>query len=80
MEVQPNEVYTSEEVQSILKISNSTLKRWIKGGIIKANKIGGRYRVIGRDLLHLISPAIESRTANLYLKFKGAVKKKIENW
>lgn len=80
MEIVPHEVYTSEEAQTILKISNSTLKRWVKNGLIKANKVGGQYRILGKDLLYAISPAVESRTANLYLKLKSAVKKKVENW
>lgn len=80
MEVQPNEVYTSEEAQEILKISHSTIKRLIKKGLIKANKVGGRYRILGKDLLHTISPAVESRTANIYLKLKKKIKEKVDNW
>lgn len=80
MEIQPNEVYTSEEAQEILKISNSTIKRLIKKGLVKANKVGGRYRILGKDLLHAISPAVESRTVNIYLKLKKKIKDKIREW
>ncbi|MBI5077330.1 helix-turn-helix domain-containing protein [Candidatus Falkowbacteria bacterium] len=80
MEIQPNEVYTAEEAQEILKISKSTMKRLVKNGLIKANKIGGRYRILGKDLLHTISPAIESRTVNFYLKIKKKIKEKVEDW
>lgn len=80
MEIKPNEVYTTEEAQEILKISNSTIKRLIKKGLVKANKVGGRYRILGKELLRAVSPTIESRTANAYLKLKSAVKKKVEDW
>ncbi|NQT50169.1 helix-turn-helix domain-containing protein [Candidatus Kuenenbacteria bacterium] len=80
MEINPNEVYTTEEAQDYLKISNSTIKRLIKGGILKAHKVGGRYRLLGKDVLRAVSPEVESRTANVYLKLKKKVKKTIENW
>lgn len=80
MEVKPNEVYTTEEAQELLKISNSTIKRLIKKGLIKANKVGGCYRILGKEILRAVSPTVESRTANTYLKVKKAVKKKVEDW
>jgi len=80
MEINPNELYTTEETQGLLRISNSTIKRLIKKGLIKANKIGGRYRILGKDVLNAISPEVESRTANLYLKIKKKIKEKVENW
>ncbi len=80
MEIKPDELYTTEEAQSFLRISNSTIKRLIKNGLIKANKIGGRYRILGKDLLHAISPEVESRTANFYIKIKKKIKEKVEDW
>jgi len=56
MEVKENEVYTSDEVKSILKISQSTFLRLIKKGILKAGKIGGQYRILGKELLRVICP------------------------
>lgn len=80
MEINPNEIYTMEETQEILKVSNSTVKRLIKKGLVKANKIGGRYRILGKDLLRVISPEVESKTVSLYLKLKKFIKKKIQDW
>ena len=37
-EIKPNEIYTTEEAQNFLKISESTIKRMLKKGIIKAKK------------------------------------------
>ena len=80
MEINPNEVYTTEEAQDFLKVSNSTIKRLIKNGIIKAYKVGGRYRILGKDVLHAVSPAVESRTANFYLRLKKKAKQVIQDW
>ncbi|MFC1517415.1 helix-turn-helix domain-containing protein [Candidatus Margulisiibacteriota bacterium] len=56
MEIKENEVYTSEEVKSILKISQSTFLRLIKKGLLNASKIGGQYRILGKELLRAVCP------------------------
>ena len=56
MEIKEMAVYTSQEVQEILKISTSTFMRLVKKGALKAAKIGGQYRILGKDLLAAISP------------------------
>ena len=79
-QIEPNEVYTTEEARDFLKISESTIKRHLKRGIIKANKIGGRYRVLGRELLRLVSPEAEEKAVGIYRRLKEKTKKKIEKW
>lgn len=79
-EINPNEIYTTSETQSLLKISNSTLKRLLKRGLIKANKIGGQYRITGKELLRLVSPQIERKAVSAYQKLKKNIKNKIKNW
>jgi len=79
-EINPNEVYTTNEAQSLLKISNSTMKRLLKKGMIRANKIGGQYRVMGKELLRLLSPTIERRAVATYQQLKKKVKRKIKTW
>jgi len=37
-EIKPHAVYTTGEAEKILKISNSTLKRLLKKGLLKAKK------------------------------------------
>ena len=78
--IEPNKIYTTEEAQDYLKISNSTIKRFLKKGIIHANKVGGRYRILGRELLRLVSPEAERTGEKVYLKLKEKIKKTIEKW
>ncbi|OGM96104.1 MAG: hypothetical protein A3B86_02110 [Candidatus Yanofskybacteria bacterium RIFCSPHIGHO2_02_FULL_38_22b] len=80
MEIRPNEVYTTGETQDLLKISNSTMKRLLKRGLIKANKIGGQYRIMGKEILKAISPTVERQAVHTYQKIKRGVKRKIKNW
>jgi len=78
--IKPNEVYTTKEAQDYLKVSNSTIKRFLKKGIVQANKVGGRYKILGRELLRLVSPETERKGEKIYLKIKQKVKKTIEKW
>ena len=79
-EIKPDEVYTTKESQDFLRVSNSTIKRFLKNGILKANKVGGRYRVMGRELLRLVSPEVEKEAAKVYQKLKKQTKKTIAKW
>ncbi len=79
-EIKPNSVYTTEEAQEYLKVSPSTIKRLLKKGIIRANKVGGRYRIMGQELLRLVSPKAERKAISLYLRLKEKAKKTIEKW
>lgn len=79
-EIKPNAIYTTQETQAALRVSNSTIKRLLKKGLIRANKIGGQYRILGKEILTLISPAIEKRTEESYHKLKNKVIKKVSNW
>ncbi len=80
VKIYPENLYTTSDAQDFLKVSKSTLKRYLKSGIIKAYKVGGRYKIWGKDLLRLVSPEVEVKGANLYQKAKLKVKKKIEQW
>ena len=78
--INPNQVYTTEEARNFLKISTSTAKRWLKRGILRANKIGGRYRIWGKELLRLVSPEAEEKAVKAYQKLQQKTKKTIEKW
>jgi excisionase family DNA binding protein len=79
--IKPNQVYTTKEAQDFLKISKSTIKRWLKKGIIKAYKIGGgRYRIWGSEILKLISPKVESKVYKVYKSFRDKTRETIEKW
>ncbi len=79
-EIKPNAVYTTEETQKLLKISNSTIKRMLKRGLIKANKIGGQYRIMGKEILRLVSPEVEQKAIKSYLNMKKKVVDVINKW
>lgn len=66
MQINEHEVYTHEETQAILKVSSSTVTRMIKKGLIRAAKVGKQYRIMGKELLRVLSPKVEDRVGKLY--------------
>jgi len=78
--IKPEEIYTTKEAQDFLKVSESTFKRFLKKGIIKAYKVGGTYRIWGSEILKLVSPEVESGVYKVYRKIKEKTKKTIEKW
>jgi excisionase family DNA binding protein len=78
--IEPNGVYTTEETRDYLKISTSTIKRLLKSGAIRANKIGGQYRILGKEILRLVSPEIEKKAVKSYLDLKRKVVRRINKW
>jgi len=79
-EIKPNEVYTPTETGDLLKVSSSTIKRLLKSGILRANKIGGQYRIMGHELLKLLSPEVDKKATDVYQKIKKQTIKQINNW
>ena len=79
-EINPNEIYTTEETRELLKISSSTMKRILKRGLIRANKLGGQYRIFGKEILRAISPTVERRAVSKYQGFKKKIKSKVKSW
>ncbi len=68
MEINANEVYTPKETQALLKVSSSTMTRLIKRGLIKTAKVGKQYRILGRDILRMLSPELEDKVGKVYNK------------
>ncbi len=68
MEIKANEVYTTQEAQRLLKVSPSTTMRLIKKGIIRTAKVGKQYRIMGKELLRLVSPQLEDHLGKVYNK------------
>ncbi len=79
-EIKPNVIYTVSETQKLLKVSNSTIKRLLKKGLIRGNKVGRQYRILGREILRLVYPGAEEATVSGYLTLKKKVANKIEKW
>ncbi len=66
MIVDEQEVYTPQEAISILKISDSTFRRLIKKGVLRAAKIGGQYRILGKHILLLLNPNLPEKVKKTY--------------
>lgn len=79
-EIKPHEIYTTQETQDLLKISSSTIKRLLKRGLIRANKVGGQYRILGKEILRLVSPQLEAQAGRKYMALKRKVIKTINPW
>lgn len=79
-EINPNEVYTPVETEKLLKVSKSTVKRLIKKGLLKANKVGKQYRILGHELLKMLSPELDIKATDLYQKVKIKTIKKTRDW
>lgn len=79
-EIRPEAVYTTGEAERVLKVSNSTMKRLLKKGALHANKVGGQYRILGKELLRVLSPSVERKAVKTYQKLKKKIKEKIKNW
>jgi excisionase family DNA binding protein len=79
-EIKPDQIYTTEETRDFLKISESTIKRLLKKGAIKAYKVGGQYRIWGKEILKLVSPEVESGARQVYHKLKNKAKEAMKQW
>ena len=78
MTLNENEVYTLDEAQQILKISPSTSLRLIKKGLIRAAKVGKQYRIMGKELLRLLSPQLEDHVGKAYNRARHWIHKGID--
>jgi excisionase family DNA binding protein len=79
-QINPNEVYTPKETEDLLKVSKSTIKRMLKSGLLRANKVGKQYRILGHEILRLVSPNIEQKAVDTYQKIKVKTRQHIKDW
>ncbi len=79
-EIKPGKVYTPKEARDFLKVSDSTMKRMIKSGIIKAYKVSGQYRIWGAEILKLLSPEIGYGIYKVYKNIREKTKETIKKW
>ena len=66
MRILEDTIYTPKETQKYLKISQSTMTRMLKSGLIRAAKVGKQYRIFGKEILRVISPALEDKIGKAY--------------
>jgi len=79
-EIKPNKIYTPKEARDFLKVSDSTMKRMLKNGIIKAYKVSKQYRIWGSEILMLVSPKLESKVYKVYKKIRENTREAIKKW
>jgi len=56
------------------------MKRLLKRGILRANKVGRQYRILGKEILRIVSPKLEGKAVESYLGLKHKVVDKINKW
>ncbi|MBH41824.1 MAG: hypothetical protein CL685_03855 [Candidatus Magasanikbacteria bacterium] len=79
-EINEKAVYTTKETEQLLKVSNSTVKRLLKRGVLRANKVGGQYRILGKEILRILSPELEKKTTKVYMDVKKKAVNVINKW
>ncbi|MFH1799454.1 MAG: helix-turn-helix domain-containing protein [Candidatus Omnitrophota bacterium] len=79
MQINEHEAYTPKESQALLKVSASTMTRMIKKGLIQAAKVGKQYRIMGKELLRVLSPKIEDKIGKAYNKARHWAHKGIDD-
>ena len=68
MEIKEHEVYTPQEARVLLKVSSSTITRMIRQGLMRTARVGKQYRIMGKELLRIVSPQLEDKVGKLYNK------------
>jgi len=79
-EIKPGKIYTPKETRDFLKVSESTMKRMIRDGIIRAYKVSGQYRIWGIEILKLTSPSFRFRLYRFYMKIRNKTRQIIKAW
>lgn len=78
LEINENSVYTVKEAEELLMVSTSTMMRLIKKGLINAAKVGKQYRILGKELLRVVSPKLEDKVGKAYNKARNWVHEGME--
>ncbi len=79
-EIKPNQIYTPKETEALLKVSNSTIKRMLKNGLLRDNRVGEQYRILGHEILRLVSPKVEQKAVDVYQVIKAKAREKVKDW
>lgn len=54
MEIEPNRVYSFDEVLKLLQLSPVTLRKLVRNGTIPATRLGKKYRFLGSELINCL--------------------------
>jgi hypothetical protein len=52
----------------------------LKQGLLRANKVGKQYRILGHELLRLVSPEVDKKATDVYQKVKMKTIDKTRDW
>lgn len=78
MKIEEHAVYTVDETKDILKVSKSTMMRLIKSGLIRTARVGKQYRILGKEILRVVSPKLEDKVGKVYNKARTWVHKGVD--
>ena len=78
MQINKDTIYTPKETQAYLKVSQSTMTRMLKSGLIRAAKVGKQYRIFGKEILRVLSPQLEDKVGQAYNKARHWVHKGVD--
>jgi len=67
------EIYTIEEVAKYLKLSLSTIYRYIYTGKIGAIKVGGQWRIKRKEVRRLLDSTVRKNTGYMRESFSETV-------
>jgi excisionase family DNA binding protein len=56
-------VYTPAEVSTTLRVSQATISRAIRGGGLRAFRVGGQWRILGTELARYIDTETKAALA-----------------
>ncbi len=78
------EYYTVEEVAELLRVSQPTIRRWIRAGTLRAERVGGRTIRIRREDVRparaAAHPTIASSEAKLFPRYVGENPLPLAEW
>jgi hypothetical protein len=55
------------------------MMRMIKSGLIRCAKVGKQYRILGKELLRMVSPELEDKVGKIYTKGRNWVHEGVDD-
>lgn len=58
----PEQLLTIKEAMAFAKVSDATIRRWIRSKQLQAYRVGGRVRIDKADLIKFLQPWAQKKT------------------
>ncbi len=71
MQEEQREYYTTDELAKLLRVSRTTILRYIDDGLIKAIRIGRTVRIPASEVRRLTSPTSEETSGDSEASLRG---------